>query len=88
MEEKKTIANWKSEFPMIYLTQFRKIWYDNNNISLREHFTSLIDTNVEMAKDDKLKNIINIMSDIQLGELRKQIKQEPNRKIRRSLKRK
>ena len=71
---------------MIYLTQFRKIWYDNNNISLREHFISLISTNEEMAKDDNLINIINAMSDIQLGELRKQIIHEPNRKIRRSLK--
>lgn len=88
MEEKKTIANWKSKFPMIYLTQFRKIWYDNNNISLREHFASLIDTNEDMAKDDNLRKIIDILTDIQLGELRKQIIQEPHRKIRRSLKRK
>ncbi len=86
MEEKKTIANWKSKFPMIYLTQFRKIWYDNNNNSLSEHFINLISSDEEMAKDDNLINIINAMSDLQLDELRKQIMHEANRKIRRSLK--
>ncbi|MEI6346950.1 MAG: hypothetical protein WCP69_03285 [Bacteroidota bacterium] len=83
MKEKKAIKTWKSKFPMENLIQFRKIWYDNNNISLREHFTSLIDANEEMVNNDYLRNIIEAMSDIQLGELRKQIKKEPNRRIRR-----
>lgn len=82
MKTKKSIANWKSIFPLKNLTQFRQIGFNEINMPLREHFISLINSNEKMAKDDNLRNIINAMSDEQLGELKKYIKQEPNRKTR------